>query len=117
MKSKVIYGLNFLWACFTAFSFPIFTGVIFSFLTGHSKGYDYDLGSEKDISVMFGFIVLFIWLALSLPSNIYVFHKTAKKSRLHLLIPAAVYLMLAVSCICIGGGWAWYLKEFYNIRT
>ncbi len=115
MKNKIIYCLNFLWTSFIAFSFPICFGWIFLDITGHSKGYSYDLGPEKDISVMMGCIELIIWLALSLPSNIYVFLKTKKKGKIYLLIPVTLYIILAVLCICIMGGWSAYSKGIFNI--
>lgn len=115
MKSKVTYCINFLWTSFIAFSFPICFGWIFLDITGHSKGYSYDLGPEKDISIMLGCIELLIWIALSLPSNIYVFLKTKKKGNLYLLIPIALYITLAIICICLIGGWSAYLKGVFNI--
>lgn len=115
MKSKIIYCLNFLWTSFIAFSFPICFGFIFLDITGHSKGYGYDLGSEKDVSVLIGCIELLIWLALAIPSNIYVFRKTMKKGKLYLLIPIVLYIALAIICIFSMGGWSEYLKGVFNI--
>ncbi len=115
MKSRIIYCLNFLWTCGIAFSFPICFGWVFLDITGHSKGYSYNLGSEKDISIMFGFIELLIWIVLSLPSNLYVFQKTMKKGKLYLLIPIAIYVTLAIICICLTGGWSAYFKGIFNI--
>lgn len=115
MKGKIIYCLNFLWISFIAFSFPFCFGWIFLDITGHSKGYSYDLGSEKDISIMLGCIELVIWLVLSLPSNIYVFKKTKKKGKLYLLIPIIVCIALAVLSVYIMGGWSLYLKGVFNI--
>ena len=116
MKSKIIYCLNFLWAGLIAFSFPICFELIFLCITGHSKGYAYDLGTEKDISIMFGCVELLIWLALALPSNIYVFRKTLGKGKAYLLIPIILYIALAVICIMITfGGWTSYAKEVFNI--
>ena len=115
MKSKIIYCLNFLWTSFIAFSFPICFGWIFLDITGHSKGYSYDLGSEKDVSILLGCIELLIWIALALPSNVYVFLKTMKKGKLYLLIPIALYIALAIICIFIIGGWSEYLKGVFNI--
>ena len=116
MKSKIIYCLNFLWTSFIAFSFPICFGLIFLDITGHSKGYGYDLGSEKDISIMFGCIELMFWLALALPSNIYVFRKTLSKGKVYLLIPIILYIALTAICIIIThGGWTSYAKEIFNI--
>ena len=116
MKSKIIYCLNFLWTGLIVFSFPICFELIFLCITGHSKGYSYDLGSEKDISIMFGCIELLIWLALALPSNVYVFRKTLSKGKMYLLIPIVLYIALAVICIMIThGGWLSYAKEVFNL--
>ncbi|MBQ7990326.1 MAG: hypothetical protein IJ080_04870 [Oscillospiraceae bacterium] len=85
-------------------------------ITGHAKGYDYDLGAEKDISVMFGCMELLIWLVLALPSIICVIRKTMAKGRIFLLIPAVLYTALAVISInIIYGGWSEYVKEVFNI--
>lgn len=116
MKSKIIYCLNFFWTSFVAFSFPICFEWIFLDLTGHSKGYSYDLGSEKDVSVMLGCIELLIWFALTLPSNIYVFRKTLVKSKAYLIILIILYIALAVICVMSAyGGWTLYAKEVFNI--
>ena len=115
MKSKIISCLNFIWAGLVAFSFPICFGWIFLDITGHSKGYSYDLGPEKDISIMIGCIELVIWLVLALPSNIYVFRKMRDKGKAYLLIPV-IYIVLAVICIMLThGGWAAYAREVFNI--
>ena len=112
MKHKIIYGLNLLWASFVAFSFPFCLAWIFLDITGHSKGYDYDLGPEKDISIMIGCVELLIWLVLALPSNIYVIIKTAKKNRLLLIPLLSLYLVLAWLCVMLIGGWWVYLEAF-----
>lgn len=96
MKNKILYCINFIWTSFVAFSFPICFAWIYLDITGHSKGYGYDLGSEKDISIMVGCVELLFWLALALPSNIYIFRKTLKKGKAYLLIPIALYIILAV---------------------
>ena len=116
IKSKIIYCLNFLWTSFVAFTFPICFGWIFLDITGYSKGYSYDLGSEKDVSIMLGCIELLIWLALALPSNIYVFRKTMGKGKTYLLIPIILYIALAVICVMLThGGWTSYANEVFNI--
>ena len=116
MKSKIIYWLSFLWTSIIAFSFPICFGWIFLDITGHSKGYSYDLGPEKDLSVMIGCIELLIWLALALPSIIYIIRKTLNKSKARLLITIVSYVALAVISVMITwGGWAPYAKDVFNI--
>ena len=115
MKAKILYWLNFLWSCFMAFTFPICFGLIYLNITGHAKGYSYDLGSEKDVSVLLGLIELIIWVAISLPSGIYVFSKTKKKGKKYLFLLIALYLLLAVLCVCFMGGFAVYAKGVFNI--
>lgn len=112
MKTKVFYWLNFLWTCFIAFTFPICFGLIYLNITGHSKGYSYDLGSEKDVSVLLGIIELVIWLVLALPSNIYVFSKTKKIS---LILLIALYIILAIGGICLMGGFSEFAKMVFNM--
>ncbi len=115
MRNKIIYCLNFIWAGFVAFSFPFCFAWIFLDITGHAKGYSYDLGPEKDVSIMLGCIELLIWLVLAVPSNVYVFLKTAKKGKQYLLIPIMLYIVLAIICISQMGGFSAYIKEVFNI--
>ena len=116
MKNKIIYCLNFLWTCVIAFLFPICFGWVFLDITGHAKGYSYDLGAEKDVSIMIGCIELLIWFALAVPSTIYVFRKTLGKGKVYLLIPITLYIALAVICVMITfGGWTSYFKEIFNL--
>lgn len=115
MKAKILYLLNFLWSCFIAFTFPICFGLIYLNITGHAKGYNYDLGGEKDVSVLLGFIELIIWLAIALPSSIYIFLKLRKKDKKYLFLLIALYFLLAVLCVCFMGGFAAYVKSVFNI--
>lgn len=82
-------------------------------ITGHAKGFDYDLGAEKDISIMAGCIELVIWLALAIPSNIYVFIKTKEKGAYYVIIPVIVYIALSVLCIYLIGGWEEFGRFFH----
>ncbi len=115
MKDKVIYGLNFLWTSIVAFSFPICFELIYLDITGHSKGYGYDLGPDRSVSVFLGCIELLIWLMLALPSHIYIFRKTRRKGRFLFLAHTAWYIALAVLCVFVTGGWAVYLKDVFNL--
>ncbi len=115
MKSKIIYWLNFLWSCIIALTFPICFGLIFLNITGHSKGYSYDLGSEKDVSVLLGIIELIIWLVIAMPSGIYVFSKIKKKGKKYLLLLIALHLLFAVGDVFLMGGFAAYVKAVFNI--
>lgn len=116
MKNKIIYWLSLLWSSLIAFFFPLCFYIIFTFITGHSKGYAYDLGSEKDISIILGCFALLIWLILALPSNIYLFIKTAKKGRFYLLIPIVLFIILATLGLFVYfGSWAEFSRLTFNI--
>lgn len=75
MKNKILYCINFIWTSFVAFSFPICFTWIYLDITGHSKGYGYDLGSEKDISIMVGCVELLFGLRLHYPQTFISFGK------------------------------------------
>lgn len=79
-------------------------------ITGHSKGYSYDLGDEKSISVLLGVVELIIWLLLAVPSNIYMFKCVKRK-----IIPVIIFAGLFVLCVNLMGGWAEFGKCF-NIQ-
>lgn len=113
MKRKVIYSLNFLWASIIAFSFPICLGWIYQDITGHSKGFSYDLGSEKSVSVMMGCIELLIWLVLAIPSNLYVFKKAKEKAAYCVVITVVTFVILFLLCIYLIGGWNEFSRFFH----
>ncbi len=109
MKEKIIYILNFIWTGISAFTLPICFGIIYLDLSGHSKGYGYDLGAEKDVSVLVGCVLLIIWLLLVLPSAIYVFRRTMRRGRRYLAAVLLFYTALAAACIALTGGLKSYL--------
>ena len=49
-----------IWEAIIAYTAPMCIGLIYMDITGHSKGYAYDLGSEADISVAIGCVELII---------------------------------------------------------
>jgi predicted transporter len=113
MRSKIQYWISFIWASVIAFSFPICLGGIYQDITGHAKGFGYDLGSEKDISIAVGCIELLIWLVLALPSNIYVFKRTKEKGICYVIITAILFMMLFFLGIYFVGGWNEFEKFFH----
>ncbi len=116
MKSRIIYCLNFLWTGVVAFYFPICFAWIYLDITGHSKGYDYDLGAEKDFYAGIGAVELMIWAALALPSLFYVFRKTQTKGKAYVLIISIFYIALAViGLMVVFYSPARFIKEVFNI--
>ena len=116
MKNKLTNGIIFLWTCFIAFSFPFCFGWIFLDITGHSKGYSYDLGSEKSISIFFGVVELLLWLAIVWPSEICLFRRAKNKGKVIIAAIAVIFVALAVVSVFAMGGWSKYLKDVFNIR-
>ena len=112
LKQKIILSITFLWTCFLAFASPLIIGLIYMSVTGHGKGYDYDLGIERDVSIMFGVTDLIIFLALLLPSCIYVFSRFGKIGRAFTVIPTIAYIGLFIAGIYAIGGWNVFLSLF-----
>lgn len=112
MKDKIIFAINALWSAIIAFSFPICLGIIYMDITGFAKGYDYDLGSEKSISIMFGVVELIIWLIFAIPSNVYILQKIVKKNKCLLFLYVVLWVILSAACIFLLGGWNEYIKAF-----
>ena len=100
-----------------AYSFSMWFAFIYLFLTGHSKGYSYDLGAEKDFSIFLGCVGLLIWMVLSIPSYIYLVKKTYIKGKVYILVVVGFHIVLAlIGLLIIFGSWAVYLKGVFNIQ-
>ncbi len=118
MKAKnILEILKLTLACFwlaaAAFTMPVFIGWIALDITGHSKGYSYDLGPQKDISVMLGVVELFIWILLVIPCSIYVFRRLYRYFRIKGVIGGiAVMVLLFLTMIYLMGGWDEFLYCF-----
>lgn len=61
---KVKLVISIIWFLFVSLSSPLWIGCIYMNITGHGKGYAYDMGSEADIAVFFGVLLLLLWLPL-----------------------------------------------------
>lgn len=112
MKSKIPIILNLILSAIIAFTFPICLGLIYMDITGHSKGFDYNLGSEKDVSVAMGIIELAVWLLIAVPSNVYVFRSL--KNKRYALIIISTYFALFMLCIFMIGGWNEFAHFFHG---
>lgn len=84
-RIKIIFSV--FWFAFVSVISPAWMGLIYMNITGHGKGYAYDMGSEADIAVFFGIVELILWLIafvpvmislckkdMSIKSYLYVFH-------------------------------------------
>lgn len=109
---KIKFGLACLWEAFISFTAPVCMGIIYMDITGHAKGYGYDLGSERDISVMIGIAELLVWLLLVLPCSIFVFREMHKYGKVFVLITVGMMALLFTGCIFVTGGFNEFLSWF-----
>lgn len=86
-----------------AFFSPVCLGIIYLDITGHGKGFGYDLGSEKPVSVFLGIVELRIWLALLLLPNLYLFRKIRGRKLFSALVTAAYVLLFFGGVAEMGG--------------
>ena len=118
MAKNVIKNTAFvlcsIWSAFIAFISSIWVGFIYMQITGHGKGYDYDLGIEKDISVAFGVIFLVIWLSVLIPPMAYIFYRAANKRILLIIIPICLWVLMFLLGIFAIGGFEQFLL-FFNV--
>lgn len=96
MKKKICFVIATLWCAFNAYIFPLALGWIFMDITGHSKGYSYDLGPEKSVSVMLGFFELFMWIILVVPANVYFFRRVKRIRKWLVPVVIVIYILLSL---------------------
>lgn len=90
---------------------PLWIGCIYMNITGHGKGYAYDLGSEADIAVFFGFVLLIFWLLAMLPVTVVLCKKCSNKRNSLIWIPLLAFAVLFAVGVCILG-WTEFIKLF-----
>lgn len=100
-KAKTAIAL--IWQGFIALISPIWMGFIYMFITGHGKGYSYDLRSEADISIMIGAIALIFWIVAIVPVSIWLGKTLYHKKKWMWIISVILFVVLfAISVILIG---------------
>lgn len=80
-------------------------------ITGHGKGYAYDMGSEADIAVFSGVVLLLLWLLAILPVTISLCKKCRRKKKSLTWLPLLAFAALFAGGICILG-WNEFIKLF-----
>ncbi len=108
---KIINFISVLWFLFVGIISPVWTGCIYMYITGHGKGYAYDLGTETDISVLMGIVMLLLWLLAILPVTALLCKKCHKKKKSLTLLPLLVFIVLFATGIYITG-WKEFVKFF-----
>lgn len=100
-----------IWFIFVSLISPLWIGGIYMNITGHGKGYAYDMGSEADIAVLLGVVLLLLWLLAILPVTILLCKKCYHKKKSSIWLPFLVFAGLFAVGICILG-WNEFIKLF-----
>ncbi len=108
---KVKTILSILWFLFISLSSPLWIGCIYMNITGHGKGYAYDMGSEADIAVLMGVVLLLLWLAAILPVTISLCKTCYYKKKTFVWLPFLFFAGFFVVGVCILG-WNEFIKLF-----
>ena len=108
---KVKTALSILWFLFMSISSPLWVGCIYMNITGHGKGYMYDMGSEADIAVFLGLIGLLLWLLAILPVTFSLCKECFYKKKTFVWLPLLAFAALFGLGICILG-WHEFIKMF-----
>jgi hypothetical protein len=100
---KLKFILSSIWIMIIGLISPLWVGGIYMFITGHGKGYAYDLGSEADISIFIGFILLLIWLAAIVPIMLWSCRKWFNMKGFFALIPVMIFIICFILSIFLVG--------------
>lgn len=108
---KVKNVISIIWFLFISFSSPLWMGSIYMNITGHGKGYAYDMGSEADIAVFFGVAELLLWQLAILPVTFLLCRKCYHKKKPLVWLPFLTFAGLFMLGICVLG-WNEFIKMF-----
>lgn len=100
---KAKTAISIIWFIFVSLFSPLWIGCIYMNITGHGKGYSYDMGSEADITVFLGVLLLLLWLLAILPVTISLCKKGYYKKKLLAWLPFLSFAGLFVIGIWILG--------------
>lgn len=112
MKNKILFILNYVWLCLVSFTFPVCSGIIYMYITGHPKGYDYDVGEEADIALFMGCFLLALWIIATVPAGISLFKRLRRMKPIIAVITVALWILLFVLCIYMIGGISEFISFF-----
>lgn len=81
------------------------------FITGHGKGYGYDLGSEANVSILMGSIGLLLWIVAIVPILILTCKRMRAIHKGLILIPIAIFVICFVAGV-LSFGVTEFLRSF-----
>jgi hypothetical protein len=80
-------------------------------ITGHGKGYAYNMGSEANIAVMFGIILLILWIVSLFPVIIWLSMRLYKVKKYLFFIPILAFILIFIISISMSG-WGEFIAFF-----
>lgn len=108
---KIKLSIALIFHCLIASASPIIIGFIYMFITGHGKGYDYDLRSEADIYIMIGLVALLFWLAATIPITVWLSRTFYRIKKMLFWIPIILFfLFFTIGVLLVG--WQNFLSMF-----
>lgn len=85
-----------LWYGVVGFLSPAWLFTVYTCLTGNTKGFGADLGSEKSITAFFGVILFLIWLSAMTPIIYWTAKKHKMRQRAELFVHWSVFLLAGI---------------------
>lgn len=108
-KVKVV--ISAIWFMLVSLFSPVWIGFIYMNITGHGKGYAYDMGSEADIAVFLGVVSLLLWLAAVLPVTVSICKKVYNRKKSFAGLPILAFAVFFGAGVCVLG-WNDFLALF-----
>lgn len=108
-KIKLIFAS--IWLLFISAISPVWIGITYMNITGHGKGYAYDMGSEADIAIIIGVFLLLLWLISLLPIMVWLSMKLYRLKKHLLFIPLLAFAIIFIVSILIIG-WSQFIAFF-----
>lgn len=99
----IAMAVGFAWHSVISYLSPAWLGLTYMCITGHGKGYAYDLGSERDISIIFGIVLLIGWLAVFLPTFALLTRTLYRQKKRLALIPVALFVLAFLIGVLVMG--------------
>lgn len=100
---RVKTAVSVVWLLLIGLLSPLWVGCIYMNITGHGKGYAYDMGAEADIAVLMGVVLLLLWLLAALPVTISLCRKGYCKKRSFVWLPLLAFASFFAVGVCLIG--------------
>lgn len=103
--------IGFIWLGIMGFLSPVWFGLIYMDITGHGKGFGYDMGSEAEVAVFFGVFELVVWLAVAAPVAVWLCRKCYGMRPLYVVFPVLTFILPFCTTV-FAMGWGEFLRLF-----